>query len=82
MEDILRGVDSVRCNYCPHILEKEWLDSEWDEEKHYKIVNCWECGKKNWVKAEFEGSGHDHDLHGKGSIESMVRKVQFRDIRD
>ncbi|MEK6938895.1 MAG: hypothetical protein AABX04_07685 [Nanoarchaeota archaeon] len=69
-----------RCLYCKKELDLMQWSSHWDdlnhEEHHYKAVKC-DCGKKNWVKMDFLGSGHDEVLQRKLSpLESMVRKVR------
>lgn len=47
------------CVYCGKDLNKSagW-NSEHDSEFHYKAIRC-ECGKHVWIRAQFEGSGHD-----------------------
>ncbi|MFH0701091.1 MAG: hypothetical protein V2A62_01500 [Candidatus Woesearchaeota archaeon] len=69
-----------RCLYCRKELDLSQWNSQWDnlhqQEHHYKAVKC-ECGKKNWIKVDFLGSGHDEILQRKLSpLESMVRKVR------
>jgi len=48
-----------QCPYCGKEFDKkaEW-DSEFHLEMHYKSIKC-ECGKDNFIKVEFHGSGHD-----------------------
>jgi len=67
-----------RCCYCRKELDVEQWNSCWDSEYHYKSIIC-ECGKKNWVRLEFDGSGHDF-LFKKDvfPLESTVRRVKDR----
>jgi hypothetical protein len=64
------------CDYCSNNFEKS-LDSEWGDrdEQHYKSTSCDNCGKKNWLKVDFQGSGHDDSIE-EDSIDSVVRKVR------
>jgi len=78
MED--RGEMGKKCLYCKKELDLNQWNSQWDslhhEIHHYKIIRC-ECGKKNWVKVDFDGSGHDQVFQTEPSpLESMVRKVR------
>jgi DNA-directed RNA polymerase subunit RPC12/RpoP len=77
MEHILRHFRGGICLYCKKPVEKASWNSHWeeDDEHHYKKVRCDACGKKNWFKVDFHGSGHDAGLEEKYSLESMVRKV-------
>ena len=86
MEEVIgdqRVVEIMRpmfCSYCKKELKREFWRSEWDfnhpDEHHYKSIKC-ECGKKNWVKVEFVGSGHDLAFKQDFSpLESAVRKVR------
>ena len=61
--------------YCGHQLDSLCCHSEWGdrEEQHYKSVVCNECGRKNWIKVGFLGSGHD--VENVVSIDSIVKKV-------
>lgn len=46
------------CLYCNHELgDHNWI-SVWEGEFHYKEARC-KCGKKQRVKVDFVGSGHD-----------------------
>lgn len=71
-----------KCTYCCRELDNfKWI-SQWDEQNHqahhYKSIIC-ECGKKNWIKVDFQGSGHDFVLKQELSpLESMVKKVRER----
>lgn len=69
-----------KCLYCKKELDSSLWSSHWDalhhEEHHYKLIKCG-CGKKNWVKMDFCGSGHDESLKRPFSpLESCVRKVR------
>jgi hypothetical protein len=73
---------NFECDYCMHDLGENW-ESNWgdNEEQHYKAVECDNCSKKNWVKVDFVGSGHDRDF-GKceKTLESTLKKVPEKDI--
>ena len=77
MEYTLSKISEVRCLYCSESLSEEVWRSEWREHvHHYKSVKCDDCGKKNWLKASFLGSGHDAiSMLRKISIESVIRRV-------
>ncbi len=65
-----------KCLYCRKDLHVDKWNSEWtSEEHHYKSIKC-ECGKENWVKVDFYGSGHDSFFKKLSPLESAVRKVQ------
>ncbi|MBS1266773.1 MAG: hypothetical protein MAG795_00742 [Candidatus Woesearchaeota archaeon] len=49
---------NMECLYCSEEAEKRWV-SEWNCEHHYKSFCCKNCGKKNFVRVNFQGSGHD-----------------------
>ncbi len=79
----LRNFLGCRCEYCCKDIDKTKWDSEWDKRyhlsHHYKSIKCDSCGKKNWVKVEFDGSGHDFLFKRDISpIESLVRRVKER----
>lgn len=51
--------ENIECLYCNKDINlKKWF-SEWNEDHHYKTFNCGNCGKKNFVRVKFHGSGHD-----------------------
>ena len=81
MELAIREFEKCRCQYCRKDLDKSKLDSEWDprehEIHHYKHILC-DCGKKNWVKVDFSGSGHDNLFSKTTTLESTVKKVRER----
>lgn len=68
-----------RCLYCKKELDLLKWDSQWDplhhDVHHYKSIKC-SCGKKNWVKMDFDGSGDDQVIQGCSSLESTIRKVR------
>jgi len=80
-QDVERLADrGKRCLYCKKELDTSLWTSQWDqlhhEEHHYKAIKC-NCGKKNWVKLDFLGSGHDEAIQRHLSpLESVVRKVR------
>lgn len=47
------------CLYCNHELSDHDWKSHWEGEIHYKSTVC-QCGKKQMVKVDFFGSGHDN----------------------
>ena len=49
----------TQCRKCGNDLEDKPWQSNWEGAQHYKTNTCDRCGKKNWVKVDFEGSGHD-----------------------
>ena len=70
----------LACNRCGKETDKKQWYSEWDpnhpEEHHYKSFLCG-CGKKNWLRVNFGGSGHDKALfNDSNSIESSVKMVK------
>tara|TARA_Y100000294_G_C8312468_1_gene239305 strand:+ start:123 stop:389 length:267 start_codon:yes stop_codon:yes gene_type:complete len=79
----LKKVGEINCTRCGVEIDgKDW-ESEWDstnpEVNHYKSFVC-DCGKKNWIKVNFSGSGHDEVFEQqKREIESTVRKVREED---
>ncbi len=77
MEYMLSTIDRIQCLYCSQSLCEELWRSEWKEHvHHYKSVKCDDCGKKNWLKAPFLGSGHDQvSQKGTKTIESVIRRV-------
>ena len=80
MLDGLKRGGNLICHRCGNDLDKEKWNSEWDPSKpddhHYKSFVC-DCGKKNWVRVNFPGSGHDRVLQEEeDSIESAVSKVK------
>ena len=77
MEHIPREFHEQKCLYCRKELPVEQWHSVFTAEQHYKTLSC-ECGKKNWVKLSFDGSGHDLIFKPRPSLESVVRKVAER----
>jgi len=73
------SLDKLICNRCGEKLNDKRWDSEWDpchpEVHHYKSILC-DCGKKNWLRMNFLGSGHDRIQEDPNPIESSVKKVQ------
>ena len=48
-----------QCPYCGRDLkDKSGWKSDFHSELHYKKIVC-KCGKENFVKVDFHGSGHD-----------------------
>jgi hypothetical protein len=76
--DGLKRGGKLVCHRCNVELDKDKWVSEWDSgnpELHYKSAIC-ECGKKNWVQVDFQGSGHDRHLQERDKvIASEVNKV-------
>jgi hypothetical protein len=62
----------TNCNYCSQELNLLDVKSEWDtDNRHYKLLIC-SCGKKNWVKVDYFGSGHEKEW---SELESIVQLV-------
>ena len=79
MEYIFQRFNEGVCVYCSHGLERDSWNSRWCDsvEHHYKTISCVQCGKRNWLKVDFQGSGHDSVLKKKMSpLESVLRKVR------
>jgi len=57
MIGVIQEVQKEVCPYCKRNINGSWK-SEFDLKHHYKVFNC-ECGKKVWIKLNFNGSGHD-----------------------
>ncbi len=79
MGDLPEHLKEGRCEYClmdfdPTLFGSTFGDSA---DQHYKSFDCL-CGKKNWVKMDFLGSGHDDVTKEDSELESMIRKVQER----
>ena len=78
MAEVLDSLESGKCTYCKNKvsqIESEWDDHD-DEHHHYKITRCQGCGKKNWLKVCYHGSGHDCILTDKErSIDSVIKRV-------
>ena len=78
MVELPERVKEMRCSYCSHEVDGKQWDSEWHEchERHYKSIVCENCGKKDWMKANFNGSGHDCVVDKlDNDLESTLRKV-------
>ncbi len=69
------------CLYCGSKLKGKTWTSEFETEHHYKTVACSGCGKKNRIKVDFHGSGHDH-WDGNGfkikADENLEKKVKHK----
>lgn len=75
MEQILKHFKHGQCIYCRKGLDsKEW-SSEWSSDQHYKQIKCRSCGKKNWSRLNFAGSGHDCLPEEESPLESTVKRV-------
>lgn len=78
MEYILPKIREAVCLYCKTSVDLEQWSSEWidNDNLHYKRFCCEKCGRKNWFKVNFQGSGHDSLLKKEAvSLESMIKKV-------
>lgn len=70
--------DSDICPYCKIELKGGWY-SEFHIETHYKNLIC-ECGKKNWIRVNFIGSGHDSfRLGNKKTIEDRLESEKRKE---
>ncbi len=79
MDDEPPSIFLEKCSYCRKTIDLKKWSSAWgeNEEQHYKKVDCVECGKENWCKAGFHGSGHDSfTVRNVSGIESIVKKVR------
>ena len=76
--DGLKRGGKLVCHRCNIELDAEKWTSEWDSghpDFHYKSAVC-ECGKKNWIKVDFHGSGHDRHLQERDKvIKSAIKRV-------
>jgi hypothetical protein len=82
MAKVSGGCDKQRCLYCRKEVDLGGWHSCWDDchchAHHYKALKC-DCGRKNWIKVEFDGSGHDWTLRTElPPLEAMVKKVRER----
>ena len=50
--------ETLACLYCSDDSQQDW-SSEWNKDHHYKTFTCRKCGRKNFLKVSFQGSGHD-----------------------
>ncbi len=76
METPQHHPDLCPCTYCRKDLSLgKWI-SEWDlkNDHHYKSCLCRECGRKNWLKVDFSGSGHDLFMKTETSLESALKE--------
>lgn len=48
----------IRCSYCKEDLKEKQWSSVWLNNIHYKTSDC-DCGNKNRITVQFEGSGDD-----------------------
>ncbi len=78
------------CLYCNHELGDHNWTSEFEGEFHYKVARC-QCGKKQRVKVDFFGSGHDNwdeqvslvfNKEGKIDLENKKKKSVEEKIRE
>tara|TARA_Y100000310_G_C20368346_1_gene662312 strand:+ start:124 stop:390 length:267 start_codon:yes stop_codon:yes gene_type:complete len=81
--DRLKKVGEINCTKCGNEIDSKSWSSEWDEANpevhHYKSFSC-DCGKKNWIKVDFPGSGHDELFdRKKEELKSAVRTVREGD---
>ena len=57
---IIKNSQVHQCLYCNHDFSDVNWESHFEIEHHYKVLLCDGCGRKNSVKVDFHGSGHDH----------------------
>ena len=77
MDNIPHDTKEGRCLYCSIELDVVKWTSSWGDHdvQHYKSMRCGGCGKKNWCKVDFSGSGHDSAMRNEDSeLESVLRK--------
>ena len=83
MAQAIISLEEGKCCYCKDSLARDEIKSEWDDHEddnhHYKCLKCNKCGKKNWCKVCFQGSGHDCELtQEERTIDSVIRRVMER----
>ncbi len=57
-DHLIKDFEMQSCLYCGKDFSSVNWSSEFEAEHHYKCVTC-SCGKKNTIKVDFHGSGHD-----------------------
>ena len=71
------------CVYCGKELKGKNWNSEFEAELHYKTVKCPECKKKNRIRVDFHGSGHDN-WDGNGfkvnAEENLEKKIRHKKL--
>ena len=77
--DRLKKGGKINCSKCNTAIESSAWVSEWcpthPDVFHYKSFHC-DCGKKNWIKVDFHGSGHDEVFEQRDKeLKSAIRKV-------
>lgn len=58
-EDPTKRSEVHICSKCKNDLKDQPWCSQFEAQEHYKSTTCNSCGKKNWVKMNFMGSGDD-----------------------
>jgi len=64
--------NAMNCIYCGKAISN-WK-SQFSGEHHYKKSNCG-CGRENWIRMQFKGSGHD-EFNNEKNLEIVME--QFR----
>ena len=59
MDDPTKKEEVSICSKCNTDLKNQHWHSQFEAQEHYKSTTCNGCGKKNWVKVDFLGSGDD-----------------------
>ena len=79
MKEVPTELQGNLCLYCQSdLIDSSW-NTEWgDSEQHYKSIKCNSCDKKNWLKVNYLGSGHDNVMEDDTGLEGMVKKVNER----
>ncbi len=68
----------LQCGYCKAEVNEAHVEAQWgdrDEQFYQSLKQCGTCGKSDWTKMCFEGSGHGKILDEEDSLESMLSKV-------
>lgn len=88
---VKEGGNPWHCLYCSTELSANDWQSVWESQFHYKVTRC-KCGKKQRVKVNFCGSGHDDwdeqfsfifDKEGKINIENKKKEsVEQKILRE
>jgi hypothetical protein len=82
------GHQKSNCVYCKKSLAELTWESVWHGEFHYKMIQC-ECGKENFIRMNFHGSGHDRwdgreieDAPGHPTLAGKINEIiKFKDIK-
>ncbi|HLC88587.1 MAG TPA: hypothetical protein VJG49_00985 [Candidatus Nanoarchaeia archaeon] len=79
----LKKSGEINCTRCGQAINSTDWFSEWDDQTSgvhmYKSFHC-HCGKKNWIKVDFLGSGDDRIFERNAKeINSTINAVREDD---